>query len=211
MCGFLLLQGLEQYSTTFLCFLQPRTNYKKLKKESFILTSCYLHHSGWNMLTVHATGSIIAHSKITGRGVSPSTLLPPSLPWWQTSPLLVIETTSFPKYQKPYWIIKYVYTGVHISRRSQTLLCPEHRAVFVELQTQKRWKDFFFHSPTFIWSRFSNSTPPPTNPPVCPKYSGRVALCGDSRTETLVKSTRKPVITQKARLPSGHTSPILQT
>lgn len=33
------------------------------------------------------------------------------------SPLLVIELTSFLKYQKPYWIIICVYAAVHISRR----------------------------------------------------------------------------------------------
>lgn len=170
--------------------LKKKTTVQKMKERiTFynILKSCYLHHAGGNMITIHAIGPIILHCKITVKGVSPSTPLPPNLPWWQSSersPLLVIELTSFPKYQKPCWIIKYVYTGVHISSRSQTLQRPEYRAVFVVLWAQKKWKVYFFHSQTFIWSRLLNTPLPPTsiptNLPLCP--NGRLALFGDSRT-----------------------------
>lgn len=51
-----------------------------------------------------------AVSKHKERGLSPSSLSLSHNPmWWQTperSPLLVIELTSFSKYQEPCWIIK---------------------------------------------------------------------------------------------------------
>lgn len=130
--------------------------------------------------------------------------------WWQSnerSSLLVIELTSFPKYQKPCWIIKMcLYWGTYFwqnkyqpnitMRRTQSCIC------WSGLKRSK--KVYFFQSITFLWSRLF-FFPPRLN------CRGRVALCGDWIAGTLVISTRKPIITQTVLLPSGHTSSTLQT
>lgn len=163
------------------------------------------HTASWNMATIHATVPIILWYQSTGRGVSLSSLsLPLTSLWWQTperSPLLVIELTSFSKYQEPCWIIKMcLYWGTYFWQKPNSSM---HRkqsyACWIRLERRKR---FVFSFPDFSLVKIFS--------PCCLNYSGRVALCGAWIAWTLVISTREPVITQTALLPSSHASSTLQ-
>lgn len=99
---------------------------------------------------------------------------------------MATELTSFPKYQKPYWIIKMcLYWGTYFWQKQKT----ENRAALVEL-TQN---EGLFHSLIF-----SKSFP-------------LLRLQWESSfAATSVIFTREPVITPTALQPSGHTFSILQ-
>lgn len=131
---------------------------------------------------------------------------PPSNPVrWQTSersPLLVIELTSFPKYQEPCWIIKNVpILGYIFQAEAKHPYVQKTEPYLLNCRAKRRWEVYFFHSSTFSLVRTFCCFSFPLL--LCYNCSGRVALCGDWIAVTLVISTRKPVITQTTPLPSA--------
>lgn len=158
-------------------------------------STCHLniwswHSASWHMATTHANAPIILQYQSAVRGVplcSHSLLL--THVWWQTPEknlLLVIELTSFSKYQEPRRIIK-----IPILRY---IFLPEAKQLYAQKQSCTCWiwperrKRLVFSFMTFLWSRHFSSW--------CLNYSGRVALRGVGIGGTSVISTRESVITQ---------------
>lgn len=118
--------------------------------------------------------------------------------WWQTperSPLLVIELTSFSKYQKPCWIIKIcLYWGTYFwHRTNRTMYRKQSRACWISPGWRKQFVLFlpwvFFSSLLSLSSSLYYYY-----------YSEREKLALRRVTGTLVTANKQPVITVTALL-----------